>query len=133
MTMKARKLKDISVSSEVRASTSSHTTASEGTPEAARSARSAASEMEESMVSTAIEPSTGISRSRRSLRITLASSRATSHMSTSPSGLRAASGRRITLRTDSEGTSSSMARSAFSRGATILRWITLGQPPPLLG
>ena len=55
--MKTRKLPPSSVLSEVRASTSSQTTASEGVPRAARSARSAASEICESICSSAIEPS----------------------------------------------------------------------------
>ena len=56
-TMNSRKLAESSVFSEVRASTSSQTTASEGMPLAACSARSAASEIWESMSSIAIEPS----------------------------------------------------------------------------
>ncbi len=53
--------------SEVRASTSSQTTASEGKPAAAFSARTAASETSESMCSIAIEPSWWTSSSFRSL------------------------------------------------------------------
>ena len=88
--MKRTKLNDSSVSSEVRASTSSHTTASEGIPGAAFSAATAASEIDVSMCSTAIEPRLWISSSLRSPRITLASSRATSQRITSPSGFVAA-------------------------------------------
>jgi hypothetical protein len=86
-TMKSRKLTESSVFSEVRDSTSSQTTASEGAPAAAFSARSAASEISESMSSIAIDPSCWIPNSFRSLTITLASSRATSQRITSPSGL----------------------------------------------
>ena len=86
-TMKATKLKESSVSSVVRCSTSSQTTASEGRPGAAFSAASAASEIAVSTCSTAIEPTLGISSSLRSLMITLASSRAISQRITSPSGL----------------------------------------------
>ena len=84
--MKARKLADSSTFSDVRDSTSSHTTASEGGPGAAFSARSAAAEIWESISSIEIEPSMSMSSSRRSPTITLASSRATSHRITSPSG-----------------------------------------------
>ena len=92
-TMKSRKLAESSVFSEVRASTSSQTTASEGAPAAAFSARSLASEIWESMSSIAIEPSLCIPNSFRSLTITLASSRATSQRITSPSGFWAARSR----------------------------------------
>ena len=57
--MKARKLPPSSVVSEVRASTSSQTTASEGSPRAARSAAFAASEICESICSREIEPVAG--------------------------------------------------------------------------
>ncbi len=87
MTMKSRKLSESSVFSEVRDSTSSHTTASDGSPGAAFSAAIAASESEKSRSSTAIEPRSGMSSSLRSPMITLASSRATSQRITSPSGL----------------------------------------------
>ena len=53
-----------------------------------------------SMYSIAIDPRLGISSSRRSPSITLASSRATSQRITSPSGLFAAPFRKITLQTD---------------------------------
>ncbi len=81
---------DSSVSSFVRASISSQTTASDGRPSAAFSASSAASEIAVSMCSTAIEPTLGISSSFRSARIRLASSRAMSHRITSPFGFFAA-------------------------------------------
>ena len=55
--MKTRKLPPSSVLSEVRASTSSQTTASEGMPRAACSAFRAASEICESICSSEIEPS----------------------------------------------------------------------------
>ena len=55
--MKTRNMPPSSVLSEVRASTSSQITASEGAPLAARSARSAASEICESICSIEIEPS----------------------------------------------------------------------------
>ena len=80
------KLAFSSMFSEVRASTSSQTTASPGAPTAARSASSATSETLESISSIAIEPSRWTSSSFRSLTITLASSRATSQRITSPSG-----------------------------------------------
>ena len=57
MTMKARKLPDSSADSEVRAVSSSQTTASAGAPSAARSASTARSETATSTSSTAIEPS----------------------------------------------------------------------------
>jgi hypothetical protein len=98
--MKSRKLAESSVFSEVRASTSSQTTASEGIPEAARSARSAASEIWESMSSIEIDPSSWIPSSFRSLTITLASSRATSQRITSPSGFTAARSRKTRLQTE---------------------------------
>jgi hypothetical protein len=91
--MNRRKLAESSVFSEVRDSTSSQTTASDGAPAAAFSARSLASEISESMSSIAIEPSRSIPNSFRSLTITLASSRATSQRITSPSGLWAARSR----------------------------------------
>ncbi len=86
-TMKVTKLIDSSVSSLVRCWTSSHTTASEGRPGAARSASTAASEIKVSTCSMAMEPTCGISSSLRSARITLASSLATSQRITSPFGL----------------------------------------------
>ena len=85
--MKVTKLIDSSVSSLVRCWTSSHTTASEGRPGAARSASTAASEIVVSTCSMAMEPTRGMSSSLRSARITLASSLATSQRITSPSGL----------------------------------------------
>ena len=88
-TMKSTKPIDSSVFSLVRCSTSSQTTASEGSPGAAFSAASALSEIDVSMCSTAIDPTRGMSSSLRSPRITLASSRATSQRITSPSGFRA--------------------------------------------
>jgi hypothetical protein len=88
--MNSRKLIESSVFSLVRCSTSSQTTASDGRPGAAFSASSAASDIEMSMCSTAIDPTRGISSSFRSPRITLASSRATSHRITSPGGFVAA-------------------------------------------
>ena len=54
--MKARKIPESSVSSEVRASTSSQTTASEGDPSAARSALLAPSEICESISSSGDRP-----------------------------------------------------------------------------
>ncbi len=89
-TMNAMKEADNSVVSDVRASTSSQTTASEGSPAAASSAWSKASEIAVSMVSIAIDPTCGICSSFRSSRITLASSLATSHRMTSPVGRLAA-------------------------------------------
>lgn len=89
-TVNPTKLTDSSVFSEVRDSTSSHTTASEGRPAAAFSATTAASEIWLSMTSIEIDPSSGTFSSLRSLRITLASSRATSQRITSPSGFLAA-------------------------------------------
>jgi hypothetical protein len=86
-TMNSRKLAENSVFSDVRASTSSQTTASDGAPLAAFSARIAASEISESTSSIAIEPSCSIPNSFRSPTTTLASSRATSQRITSPSGL----------------------------------------------
>jgi hypothetical protein len=65
--MNRTKLTDSSVCSDVRASTSSQTTASDGRPGAAFSAASAASEMAVSMCSTAIDPTFGMSSSFRSL------------------------------------------------------------------
>jgi hypothetical protein len=85
-TMNARKLIDSSVFSEVRDSTSSHTTASDGRPAAAFSAARATSEIDVSIISSAIEPWTGTPSSRRSLRMTLVSSRATSQRIRSPGG-----------------------------------------------
>ena len=120
-TMNATKLTDSSVLSLVRCSTSSQTTASDGSPGAARSAASAAAEITLSTVSTAIDPTRGISSSLRSPMITLASSRATSHRIRSPSGFRAAPSNRTTFSTESEPQSTSITRSARSRGATIRR------------
>ena len=97
--MNRTKLTDSSVFSLVRCSTSSQTTASDGSPGAAFSAASAASERAMSMFSTAIEPTRGISSSLRSPMITLASSRATSQRITSPSGFVAAPCRWTMLRT----------------------------------
>ena len=85
-TMNSTKPIESSVFSLVCCSTSSQTTASEGSPGAAFSAASAASESAVSTCSIAIEPTRGISSSLRSLRMTLASSRATSQRITSPSG-----------------------------------------------
>ena len=78
--------------SEVRASTSSQTTASEGAPAAAFSASSATTESCESISSIAIEPSLWMLSSLRSPITTLASSRATSQRTTFPSGFCAAPG-----------------------------------------
>ena len=55
--MKSEEVAESSVFSEVRASTSSQTTASAGSPAPRCSARSAASEICESICSIAIEPS----------------------------------------------------------------------------
>ena len=111
------KLAENSVFSEVRASTSSQTTASDGAPFAAISARSAASEIWESMSSIAIDPSSGMPSSFRSETITLASSRATSQRITSPTGLCAAPSRRIRLQTEGALSSSFSAFSALSGGS----------------
>jgi hypothetical protein len=73
--MKATKLTDRVALSDVGASTSSHTTASAGEPTACRSARRAVSESEVSTVSSAIEPTCSSPSTRRSARMTLASSR----------------------------------------------------------
>ncbi len=108
-TMNSTKLNDSSVFSEVRDSTSSQTTASDGRPLAASSAAMAASEIDVSMCSMAIEPSRGMSSSLRSPMITLASSRATSQRITSPLGFRAAPWRCTTFSTDGEAHSSSSA------------------------
>jgi hypothetical protein len=121
--MNSTKLNESSVFSEVRASTSSQTTASEGSPGAAFSAATAASESAVSMCSTAIEPSRGMSSSFRSPRIRLASSRATSQRITSPAGFVAAPCRCTMLRTAGEALRTSSAWCAMSSGATILRWI----------
>ena len=120
--MKATKLTESSVFSLVRCSTSSHTTASEGSPRAARSALLAESEITLCTSSTEIDPKRGISSSLRSPMITLASSRATSQRIRSPSGRCAAPSRCTTLMTDGELQRISMARSARSGGATIRRW-----------
>ena len=109
ITMNATKLKESSVSSLVRCSTSSQTTASEGRPGAAFSAATAASEIAVSTCSTAIEPTLGMSSSLRSLMITLASSRVMSHRITSPSGFLAAPCRWTTLITEGAPQSSSSA------------------------
>src|ERR1044072_8694945 len=120
--MKARKVAESSMLSEVRGSTSSQTTASEGAPRAARSARSAARESCESICSSAIEPSRGIPTSFRSSITTLASSRATSQRKTSPGRWRAAPARKTRLQ--AEGAASSRPRpfSERSSGTTIRRW-----------
>ena len=120
--MNARKLPDSSVSSSLRLSTSSQTTASLGRPEAWRSARAAASEICVSIDEIAIDPVAGMSSSRRSWTSTLASSRATSARITSPGGLAAAPGRWTTFETDSDAQSRSSACREASGGATILRW-----------
>ena len=91
-TMNATKLAVSREDSEVRAPTSSQTTASPGSPGARFSASSTASEMWVSLLSIAIEPDLWISSSLRSERITLASSRAMSTRIRSPCGLRAAPG-----------------------------------------
>jgi hypothetical protein len=92
--MNSRKLIESCVSSEVRASTSSQMTASpNGSLSTASCAESAAAEMSVSIISTAIEPSSGTRSSRRSSMMTLTSWRATSHMITSPSGSCADPGR----------------------------------------
>jgi hypothetical protein len=109
-TMNSVKLKDSSVCSDVRDSTSSQTTASDGRPGAARSAAEAASEIELSISSTAIEPYLGIPRSLRSPMTTLASSRATSQRIRSPSGFWAAPGSRTTFVTAGAAQSRSSAR-----------------------
>ncbi len=123
ITMNATKLNDSSVSSLVRCWTSSHTTASEGRPGAARSAATAASDIAVSTCSTAIDPTRGISSSLRSLMITLASSRVMSHRITSPSGFMEAPCRWTTLITEGAAQSSSSAWWATSCGATMRRWI----------
>ena len=91
--MKARKLPPSSIVSEVRASTSSQTTASEGMPLAACSAALAASESCESICSSEIDPAAATPSSLRSSMTMLASSRTMSQRITSPAGLRAAPGR----------------------------------------
>jgi hypothetical protein len=98
--MKVTKFPLSSVFSEVRASTSSQTTASEGAPRAAFSASSATSESCESISSIAIEPSRWMLSSLRSPITTLASSRATSQRITSPSGFCAAPGRKTRFVTE---------------------------------
>ena len=122
-TMKARKEAESSADSDVRASTSSQTTASEGEPLACFSALSARSDTCASMSSIEIEPTLWMSSSRRSDRTTLPSSRATSHRIRSPSGSYGSAlevddvaDRRIAFRASS-------ARVAGSCGATIRRWI----------
>ena len=120
--MKMRKLPPSSALSEVRASTSSQTTASDGAPRAARSASFAASEICESICSSAIEPSWCTPISFRSSITTLASSRATSQRITSPAGCRAAPARKIRLQTDGVSSSSLIARCERSNGTTIRRW-----------
>ena len=84
------KFQDSSMLSEVRASTSSQTTASESEPGAWRAARPPASDISLSTRSMAIEPTEGIASCFRSLITTLASSGETSHRITSPGGFRAA-------------------------------------------
>ena len=111
--MKAMKIPESSVFSEVRDSTSSQTTASPGFPSAARSACLAADEIVESIFSIAIEPSVSTSSSRRSETSTLVSSRATSQRITSPSGRRAAPGRKIRLQTEGMFSSRSRTCSAW--------------------
>ena len=121
-TMKATKLPLSSTLSEVRASTSSQTTASEGMPRAACSARFAVSEICESICSSAIEPSRATPSSLRSSMTTLASSRATSQRITSPGGWRAAFSRWTRLQVEGVASSRSRTFSARSEGATIRRW-----------
>ena len=77
-----------------------------------------------SISSSEIEPLWWMSSSLRSAMTTLASSRATSHMITSPSGRVAGSDRRITLQTESVAHSNSIASSTRSRGATMRMWST---------
>ncbi len=125
--MKMRKLPPSSVLSEVRASTSSQTTASEGAPRAARSARSAALESCESICSSAIEPSRWTPSSFRSAISTLASSRAMSQRITSPAGLRAAPGRTTRLQAAGEVSSRSTTFPERSDGTTIRRWTMTAQ------
>ena len=85
----------------LRCSTSSHTTASDGSPGACslglvpRPRRAACRSK-----SSVIDPVSGMSSSRRSWMTTLASSRATSARITSPSGFSATPGRWITLDTE---------------------------------
>ena len=95
-TMKARKLPESSVPSDVRASTSSQTTASAGEPRAARSARRAVSDTAVSTLSSTIVPTSSRPRLQRSSTTMLASSRATSHVTRSPGG-RSATPRRWTI------------------------------------
>ena len=129
--MKARKTPFSSMFSEVRDSTSSQTTASPGHARR-RPARplAATAEIAESMCSIAIEPSVSMSSSRRSETITLASSRATSQRITSPSGLRAARSRKITLQADGVCSSRSRTCSDWYAGTTIRMWTMRGLAYP---
>ena len=77
----------------------------------------------------AMEPCFGISSSRRSSMITLASSRAMSARITSPSGFRAAPSRKTTLDTDPDSRRRSRTRFESQSGATIRRWTTLRNLP----
>src|SRR5215211_4264897 len=122
--MNATNVPESSTFSFVRASTSSHTTASAGAPCALSTARAACSEICVSISSSEIEPSFATPSSLRSESTTLASSRATSARITSPAGLRAAPASRATLQTESELSSSSSARSVLPPRVTIRRWIT---------
>ena len=131
MIMNATNVADSSTFSLVRASTSSHTTASAGAPRACSTACAARSEIWVSTSSSVIAPSRGIPSSLRSEITTLASSRATSARITSPVGLRAVPASSTTLQTDCDPSSSSSAPSVLPPRATIRRWITGRRLPGL--
>ena len=132
ITMNARKVPESSTFSLVRASTSSHTTASAGAPLACSTARSACSEIWVSISSSVIAPSCGIPSSLRSEITTLASSRATSARITSPGGRRAAPGEEDDV-ADRVGALEQLerARRSCRRRVTIRRWITGRRLPGL--
>ena len=111
--MNARKLAESSMFSDVRASTSSQITASDGMPTAAFWAALPTADICESITSIAIDPSRSTSSSRRSEMMTLASARVTSHSMTSPSGFWAAPGRKIRLQTVGDCSSRSRTWSAW--------------------
>ncbi len=90
MIMNSRNESDSSTLSCVFESSSSQTTGSLSKNDPFPSSPSAAREISESISSIAIEPSSSMSSSRRSAITTLASWRAMSQSSTSPSGRRAA-------------------------------------------
>ena len=129
ITSSATKLGDRPLSSRTGASTSSQMTASDGSPGTYASAAAAASNDAVSMRSMAIEPRRWISSRRSSASTPLATSRATSNWTRSPSSRRAAPATTTMLHTARSRSSTASTSPERSGGATTRTWSTVVAPP----